>query len=87
MRGLKMFIALFWISERWKNADTYFLRNAYSCFKAVKCCTAIDIETVCVDVENERALKTTLDGVKIVYLYMRFNTVLKGIYQAQMIIS
>lgn len=53
----------------------------------MKCCTAIDIETVCVDVENERALKTTLDGVKIVYLYMRFNTVLKGIYQAQMIIS
>ena len=36
--------------------------------------------------KNEKALKTILDGVKIVYLYMCFNTVLKGIYQAQMII-
>lgn len=35
----------------------------------------------------KKLLKTVLDGVKIVYLYMRFNTVLKGIYQAQMIIS
>lgn len=70
-----MFIALFWISERWKNANTYLLWNVYSCFKIVKCRTAIDIETVCVDVKNEKALKTILDGVKIVYLYMRFNTV------------